>query len=275
MILSGHTWKNHMPILKTCLSVTTKTHTAFIIGFTNTRLGFCSIGLTHCLFYTLHCFDITLQELARHECRRKLQKGQAILELDYAAKMTLFSQDAMPCSAAKQTSNFIVFAHFNPQQNADGRNITDTTEVFAFHSDCTKQDTHSIRRCVTHVIENLKHRGFLRTTLHIWADGSGAQNKGRKSFRQMSELSMEMGINIIDNFACSHHFAGPWDTEGGRQHRSITLHVRNDRTVKDCEAILGAADNVSLLRRIMKKAGPPDPPITSQNLWRCMHHVRS
>ena len=188
-----------------------------------------------------------------------MQKGQIILELDYAAKMTQFGQDAMPCSAAKQTSNFIVFAHFNPT-NQDGRNVTDTTEVFAFHSDCVRQDTHSIRRCVKHVLENLQTRGFLKSLTHIWADGCGAQNKGRKAFRQMSELAVEMSVKIICNFACSHHFAGPWDTEGGRQHRAITLHLQNERNVEDCETIVGAADNVKLLRNILSKAGTPDPP---------------
>ena len=110
-----------------------------------------------------------------------------ILEVDYAAKMSQFTQDAMPCSAAKQTSNFVVYAHFNPQHDEHGNNIGDTTEVFSFHSNCVIQDTHSIRRCLKHVIENLKQRGFLTDTVHLWQDGSAAQNKGRKAFRQVSD----------------------------------------------------------------------------------------
>ena len=125
------------------------------------------------------------QDLERHNCRRRLQRGHVILEVDYAAKMTQFTQDAMPCSAAKQTSNFIAYAHFDPHHDETGRNISDTTEVFAFHSDCIKQDTHSIRRALTHVVENMKQRGHLKSTVHLWADGSGAQNKGRKAFRQV------------------------------------------------------------------------------------------
>ena len=217
--------------------------------------------------YRIHNWVYKRQDLARRECRQRLNVGQAILELDYAAKMTLFRQDAMPCSANKQTSNFVVFAHFAPTIS-DGRNVTDITEVFTFHSDCLQQDTHSIRRAITHVVENLKCRGYLSKTLHIWADGCGAQNKGRKAFRQMSELSMQLQINIICNFAASHHFAGPWDTEGGRQHRTITKHVRNERDTKDYEMIHNAGDNVRLLRRVLNKAGVPDPPIATQMQWR-------
>ena len=44
---------------------------------------------------------------------------------------------------------------------------------------------------------------------------------------------MQLQINIICNFAASHHFAGPWDTEGGRQHRAITKHVRNERDTRN------------------------------------------
>jgi len=221
----------------------------------------------YCSHLILCIVVLLTQELVRHDCRKRLNVGDAILELDYAAKMTLFKQDTMPCSASKQTSNFVVFAHFGPTVQ-DGRNITDTTEVFTFHSDCLLQDTHSIRRAITHVIQNLKQRGLLKTTLHIWADGCAAQNKGRKSFCQMSEVSMELQVNIICNFACSHHFAGPWDTEGGRQHRAITQHVRNERDVKEFTLASGAGDNVKLLRRVMNKAGEPDTPITSQTMWR-------
>ena len=217
--------------------------------------------------YRLHNWVYKWQELARRQCRRRLNKGCAMFEVDYAAKMTLFGQDAMPCSAAKQTSNFVMFVHFAPNVK-DGKNLGDTTEVFAFHSDCVKQDTHSIRRCFVHVMENLKERGHLSRTAHVWADGCGSQNKGRKAFRQMSELSVEMGVDIIANFACSHHFAGPWDTEGGRQHRAITRHVRNDRGNMVCESFTGAADNVKLLRRILNKAGTPDLPPESQKFWR-------
>ena len=217
--------------------------------------------------YRLHNWVYKRQDLTRRNCRRTLQPQCAILEVDYAAKMSQFSQDAMPCSATKQTSNFVAFAHFAPKLQ-DGKNLTDTTEVFTFHSDCVKQDTHSIRRCLEHIIENLQQRGFLSKTVHIWADGCGAQNKGRKAFRQLSELSMQLGINVIANFPASHHFPGPWDTEGGRHNRAITRHIQNDRGVASCEAILSARDNVHLLRRILNKAGQPDPPVPTQEKWR-------
>ena len=141
--------------------------------------------------HLLHVLNLLpKQERERHECRRRLKKGDVILEFDYAAKMTQFSQDAMPCSAAKQTSNFVLYAHFNPQYDENGNNISDTTEVFKFHSDCTKQDTHPIRRALTHVMQNLHDRGYLKKggTCHLWADGCGGQNKGRKSFRQVCDV---------------------------------------------------------------------------------------
>ena len=79
---------------------------------------------------------------------------------------------------------------------------------------------------------------------------------------------MEMGVKIISNFAASHHFPGPWDTEGGRHNRVITIHIRNDRGVEECESILDARDNVKLLRRVMNKAGVPDAPVATQKMWR-------
>ena len=97
-----------------------------------------------------------------------------------------------------------------------GNNMTDTTEVFAFHSDCMVQDSQSVRRALKHVVHNLKDRGYLdKDILHLWDDGSGTQNKGRKAFRNLSELSVELGVTIVQNFPSTTHFDGPWDTEGG------------------------------------------------------------
>lgn len=222
-----------------------------------------------CSYYTekyrLHNWVYHRQQTARKNCRKYLQPGNVILEFDYAAKAAQFQQDCMPCTASRQTSKFICFAHFNPTLNEFGHNIGDVTEVFAFHSNCLKQDSQSIRRCLTHVTENLKDRGHLKSRAHLWADGSAAQNKGRKAFRNLSELSLTEAIEIIQNFACTHHFEGPWDTEGGRETRAITSHIRNGR---DQESVLDAGDNVFLLRKIMTNAGEPDPPIKTQKMWR-------
>jgi hypothetical protein len=220
--------------------------------------------------FRLHHWVYKWQDAQRRKCRRNYQKGHIIIELDYAAKMKQFGQDAMPCSAAKQTSNFIVFVHFDPIQDDTGKNIDDTTEVFSFHSDCTKQDSQPIRRFLTHIIENMKARRKLNIggIAHVWADGSSEQNKGRKAFRNLSELAALLQVIILVNFASTAHFAGPWDTEGGRHHRAITIHLQNDRGDKDCESVLCAKDNVRLIRRVMIKAGAPDPPVASQKMWR-------
>lgn len=171
----------------------------------------------------------------------------------------------MPCSASRQTSKFILFAHFDPTIDEFGHNVADTTEVFSFHSNCLTQDSQSIRRCLLHVVQNLKSRGYLKRVAHFFADGSGVQNKGRKAFRNLSELSLAEMVQIVQNFACTAHFGGPWDTEGGRETRAITLHIQNGR---ENESVLDAGDNVRLLRQIMKKAGEPDAPIPSQKMWR-------
>jgi len=218
--------------------------------------------------YRLHNWVYKNQQRMRLENRARLQPGDVILEFDYAAKATQFQQDCMPCSAGRQTSNFVVFAHFNPVLDDAGNNVTDNTEVFTFHSNCVKQDTHSIRRALTHVIDNLIARGFHKNVAHLWADGAGSQNKGRKSFRQLSELSFEKSIRIIVNFACSCHFGGPWDTEGGRQTRAVRNFLQNERDKEKGETVLDAGDNVLLLRRILNKAGDPEPPVTQQKMWR-------
>jgi hypothetical protein len=62
------------------------------------------------------------------------------------------------------------------------------------------------------------------TELHIWTDGCGEQYKGRRNFRYLAEAALDsdayyakkFGKNIFWNFACSHHFAGTWDGEGGK-----------------------------------------------------------
>ena len=219
--------------------------------------------------YRLHNWVYKRQDVERHNNRKRLQRGQVILEFDYAAKATQFQQDSMPCSAARQTSHFVVFVHFNPTVDEYGINLGDTTEVFSFHSDCLIQDTHSIRRCLTHVFENMIQRGFLKDALaHLWADGCGAQNKGRKSYRQLSELSALLGLRIILNFPATSHFAGPWDTEGGRHTRAVRRHVQNERDSAVSASVLTAGDNVVLLRKILSKAGEPDPPIKTQKMWR-------
>lgn len=219
--------------------------------------------------YRLHNWVYKRQDIERHNNRNRLQKGQIILEFDYAAKATQFTQDCMPCSAARQTSNFVVFAHFDPTMDDVGNNIADTTEVFTFHSNCLTQDTHSIRRCLTHVLQHLQEQGHLKAKVaHFWADGCGAQNKGRKAFRQLSELSAQLSITILQNFPASHHFPGPWDTEGGRQTRAIKNHILNERDDRANVSVLDAGDNVRLLRNIMNKAGEPAWPVESQKMWR-------
>ena len=223
----------------------------------------------YCNTYRMHNWIYKRQDAERHQNRKRLQAGRVILEFDYAAKASQFMQDCMPCTAARQTSNFVVFAHFAPKHDDAGNNIGDTTEVFTFHSNCLTQDTHSIRRCLTHVLENLRARGLLTALVaYFWADGCGAQNKGRKSFRQWSELAVTLGLTIIANFPASHHFAGPWDTEGGRQARTVTNHIRNERDVSEGASVLDAGDNVRLLRKLMKHAGEPDAPVPTQTMWR-------
>ena len=96
------------------------------------------------------------------------------------------------------------------------------------------------------MIEILRKRGRL-DKIHIWSDGCAAQNKGRKAFRQMSELSEELSITIVLNFACSHHFAGQWDAEGGRQAACCTAV---EISVKD--TCRNADDNVRVIKQKMK-----------------------
>lgn len=128
--------------------------------------------------YRMHNWVYKHQDSQRRNCRKRLQLGEIILEFDYAAKASQFVQDCLPCSATNQTSNFVVFVHFDPKSDDLGNNISDTTEVFTFHSNCLKQDSQSIRRCLTHVIQNMRSRHLLKTLAHLWADGSGTQNKG-------------------------------------------------------------------------------------------------
>ena len=61
--------------------------------------------------YRMHNWVYKMQDKERHNCRDRLQPGHVILEFDYAAKATQFQQDVMKCSAARQLSNFILFAH--------------------------------------------------------------------------------------------------------------------------------------------------------------------
>ena len=114
--------------------------------------------------YRLHNWVYKHQDAERHNCRNRLQPGQVILEFDYAAKAAQFQQNALSCSAARQISNFVCFAHFNPTMDDAGNNVADITEVFSFHSDCLVQDSQSIRRALTHVLQNLKDRGHLSRT---------------------------------------------------------------------------------------------------------------
>lgn len=221
--------------------------------------------------YKLHNWVYKWQDRQRRQCRSRLQRGNVILEYDYAAKATQFQQESMPCSAARRTSQFVCFAHFNPTLDEAGNNIADTTEVFTFHSNCLIQDTHSIARCLIHVVENLVDRGELdvvRGLLHLWADGCMAQNKGRKALRQYSELSMLKALRIIANFPSTAHFGGPWDTEGGRQTRALKNYIQNEMDLSKQECTLDARDNVQVLRQILNKAGTPDPPVATQKMWR-------
>ena len=224
--------------------------------------------------YRMHNWVYKMQDKERHNCRDRLQPGHVILEFDYAAKATQFQQDAMKCSAARQLSNFILFAHFDPTMDEVGNNISDTTEVFSFHSDCMVQDSQSVRRAVKHVVHNLQDRKHLEEDMcHAWADGSGTQNKGRKAFRNLSELSVELAVRLLQNFPSTAHFDGPWDTEGGRQARIIRNYIRNERDVAKEMSNNNAGDNVALLRKILPNADKPDLPRATEKMWRPMPEV--
>ena len=203
--------------------------------------------------YRLHNWVYKYQDKQRRECRKRLQRGRVISEYDYAAKATQFQQEAMPCSAARRTSQFVVFCHFDPTIDDAGNNIADTTEVYTFHSNCLTQDTHSIRRCLLHVLQDMRARGHLDDWSYFFADGCMAQNKGRKALRQYSELSAELSIHIMVNFPATAHFAGPWDTEGARQTKAIKNHILNERDLINQNCVLDAGDNVRTLREIINK----------------------
>ena len=79
---------------------------------------------------------------------------------------------------------------------------------------------------------------------------------------------MELGITIVANFPATAHFAGPWDTEGGRQARALITNCLNYRDDKDGQHVIDAKDNVCVLHKIMNKAGTPAPPIASQEQYR-------
>ena len=72
--------------------------------------------------YRLHNWVFKRQDAERRNNRKRLQPGDVILEFDSAAKATQFMQDCMPCSAARQTSHFVVFAHFDPTLDDTGNN---------------------------------------------------------------------------------------------------------------------------------------------------------
>ena len=117
------------------------------------------------------------------------------------------------------------FAEHHHSFQEDGSHIADCVQCW---SDDTKQDPHVHWRnmqaaveWVTATYENCEAAKWTKPTeLHVWTDGCAEQYKGRRNFRYLSESRVHdfwEGFDaIIWNFACSHHFAGNWDGEGGK-----------------------------------------------------------
>ena len=215
--------------------------------------------------YRKHNWVYKHQDYHRHRNLALLQSREAILEVDYANKYSSHVQhDSEACTAVNTSSHFVVFCHSNPVYGDEKNPIKlgHTTEVFSFWSNCVTQDTFAIRRCIQHVIETLRKRGRL-DKIHIWSDGCASQNKGRKAFRQMSEMSHEQSIFILLNFACSHHFPGQWDAEGGRQAACCTaVEISGKDTCRNAD------DNVRVIKQKMKlisTTGLPIPDNKSKN----------
>ena len=49
---------------------------------------------------------------------------------------------------------------------------------------------------------------------------------------------------------------------------AVCNYLLNELDAENGETIVGAGDNVILLRHLLRKAGEPDPPVASQKMWR-------
>ncbi|CAB1110387.1 unnamed protein product [Ectocarpus sp. CCAP 1310/34] len=185
----------------------------------------------HTKLYMAHHSIAKWQRHCHKRCLETFQDSDLVIET-YAEKYPYQSYISMMMPVYPQTTLMVAIVRFNPQTHVDGD----------FH-------LHGLARMVDHYLRGdgseptAAARKEGRTPrIHIFTDGCGKQNKGRRNFRFLADSVRQLGFFIDHHFAATSHFKGCHDGIGGVAKNAMKRRERFGKR------IMGADGVVSLLR---------------------------
>ena len=183
--------------------------------------------------YRQHNFDYRWQNHQRLQCIANMTERQMIFEYDFSNRYEHRQRKELTCTHPKTTSVLVLLVHHSPKFDGQGEKVGHKTDCYQVWSDDIKQDPFWHWTAYKKVVSDFIVRYSVDTTPETaatkgplqfinWSDGCGEQNKGRRHFRKLTEFpnwflgKYNSSCMITHNLACSHHFAGVHDGEGGR-----------------------------------------------------------
>jgi hypothetical protein len=182
--------------------------------------------------YRLHNFVAKWQTRNMGLCLRNMRSHWLVLQFDFGNGYGHRQQNSGTCNHPKISQLFIIYAHHSPVFDpSSGEKTSHTTDTWTFWGD--DSDEHDATKNCFYVHGSIDEVTRYYTggedriipadplpEVHAWCDGSGEQNKGRRTFRMCTEFPQRHGgIGLTFNFAATNHFGGNWDAKGGRECR--------------------------------------------------------
>jgi hypothetical protein len=175
-----------------------------------------------------HTWTDDWQSTQMRLCIKNQQPNWVIVQFDHGSGYEHHQQNQALCHHPKTSPLLVMYVHHSPVFDSSGKKASHTTDVRTYWAD--DSDKHVAKKNCHYLYSAMAelHEAYIGTVLkaedepeiHGWADGCGEQNKGRRTFRMLTEYAAQFKMKVFLNFACSSHFGGSWDPEGGRQCRA-------------------------------------------------------
>jgi hypothetical protein len=163
-----------------------------------------------------------------------MQRTWIVLQFDHGSGYEHKQQMEGLCHHSKTSPLMVFYIHHSPKFDSTGKKVSHTTDVRTYWADdndnhVAKKDCHYFYSALLDIdstyIGTEAHHIMCpddKPEYHGWADGCGEQNKGRRTFRMLTEFAAGTFRDntkrpITLNHACTGHFGGVWDADGGRQ----------------------------------------------------------
>jgi hypothetical protein len=174
--------------------------------------------------FLMHSFITHVQHIHFEEYKENVSPSSIVLQVYFSENYRTVYQDE------------IQNAFFNHNQSGLFTGViwsSPDSEVISYTivSDDISQDKYLIHACLTEIITNLNKRFSSLKTVNIFSDGAVSQFEQRFSFANLTFLSNDYDLNLIQNFFSSGHGCGAVDGVGGNVTRLVWKGVMANQCV--------------------------------------------